>query len=72
MTEPQRAQRELPLYQCHKRVRALKIAAIDACIITPAEDGYAAFEVPWFAIGRTDLQKGFMAIVRAIARPETF
>lgn len=26
----------------------------------------------WLEIGRTDLQKGFMAIIRAIARPETF
>jgi len=26
----------------------------------------------WVAIGRTDLQKGFMALIRAIAKPETF
>jgi hypothetical protein len=26
----------------------------------------------WLAIARTDLQKGFMALVRAIARPEGF
>ena len=26
----------------------------------------------WLAIGETDLQKGFMAIVRSIARPTTF
>lgn len=26
----------------------------------------------WVAIGKTDLQKGFMALIRAIARPETF
>ena len=26
----------------------------------------------WLAIGRTDLQKGFMAVVRAIAKPTTF
>lgn len=26
----------------------------------------------WVAIGKTDLQKGFMAIIRGIARPETF
>jgi hypothetical protein len=26
----------------------------------------------WWAIARTDLQKGFMALVRSIARPETF
>lgn len=26
----------------------------------------------WVAIAKTDLQKGFMALIRAIARPETF
>jgi hypothetical protein len=26
----------------------------------------------WLAIGITDLQKGFMALIRAIACPETF
>jgi hypothetical protein len=26
----------------------------------------------WLAIGKTDLQKGFMAVVRSIAQPTTF
>jgi hypothetical protein len=26
----------------------------------------------WLAIARTDLQKGFMALIRSIAKPETF
>ncbi len=26
----------------------------------------------WFAIGRTDLQKGFMGLIRSIAKPTTF
>lgn len=26
----------------------------------------------WVAIARTDLQKGFMSLIRAIAQPETF
>lgn len=26
----------------------------------------------WLSIARTDLQKGFMALVRSIAKPETF
>lgn len=26
----------------------------------------------WLAIGRTDLQKGFMDVIRAIAKPTTF
>ncbi|HBR1355396.1 TPA: hypothetical protein L9L49_003915 [Klebsiella quasipneumoniae subsp. quasipneumoniae] len=26
----------------------------------------------WLAIGKTDLQKGFMAVIRSIAKPTTF
>jgi Ni,Fe-hydrogenase III large subunit len=26
----------------------------------------------WVSIGKTDLQKGFMALVRSVAQPETF
>lgn len=26
----------------------------------------------WIAIAKTDLQKGFMALVRAVAQPDTF
>ena len=26
----------------------------------------------WLAIGKTDLQKGFMAVIRSIAQPTTF
>jgi hypothetical protein len=26
----------------------------------------------WLAIARTDLQKGFMSLIRAIARPDSF
>lgn len=44
------AQREMPRYQCHKEVWALKIKNIEylsdgSVIITPAEDGYAPFKV---------------------------
>jgi hypothetical protein len=39
-------QRQLPRYQCHKKVWALKIAAINGTTITPADDGYASFEAP--------------------------
>lgn len=29
-------------------------------------------DVRWLSIGITDLQKGFMAVIRSIARPTTF
>lgn len=54
--------REMPRYKCHKEVWALKIAKIDhkpnpdetgksgassyGAVITPADEGYAPFEVP--------------------------
>ena len=37
--------RKMPRYQCHKQVHALKIAAFDGAIITPADEGYAPFVV---------------------------
>jgi hypothetical protein len=29
-------------------------------------------DLRWLAIGKTNLQQGFMAIIRSIAKPETF
>lgn len=29
-------------------------------------------DMRWWAIGKTDLQKGFMALTRAVAQPESF
>ena len=50
------ASRQMPQYQCHKKVWALGIAAIEinedrSATIAPADDGYAAFTTkpnfPW-------------------------
>lgn len=43
-------QREMPRYRCHKEVWALKIACLEGAdggewTVTPAEDGYAPFQV---------------------------
>ena len=47
-------EREMPRYECHKKVWALKIAAIEtredkSAVIAPADAGYGHFEVaaPW-------------------------
>lgn len=45
-----------------------KLSASDV-ILTPDADG---IDQRWLAIGRTDLQTGFMALIRSIARPTTF
>ena len=37
-----------------------------------AVNGLADVDQRWVAIARTDLQKGFMALIRAIARSTTF
>lgn len=37
-----------------------------------ADTGNHSIDLRWVAIGRTDLQKGFMALVRAVAQPESF
>ncbi|QUE99342.1 DUF7681 family protein [Klebsiella pasteurii] len=40
-----------------------------------AEFAQSNLQVPdkrWLAIGKTDLQKGFMAVIRSIAKPRTF
>lgn len=36
---------EMPRYKSHKTVWALKIAKVAGCTITPADPGYAPFEV---------------------------
>lgn len=40
-----------------------------------AEFAETSEQVPdgrWLSIGKTDLQKGFMAVIRSIAKPTTF
>jgi hypothetical protein len=41
----------------------------------PEQDGprtYPDVDQRWVSIGATDLQRGFMAVIRGIARPTTF
>jgi hypothetical protein len=39
--------------------------------VHPTDEG-PAIDRRWLAIGKTDLQRGWMSVVRAIARPTTF
>lgn len=43
MGATQKAQKEMPRYQCHKIVHALKIKSIHGGEIIPADDGFAPF-----------------------------
>lgn len=35
-------------------------------------EGDERYNQRWLAIGKTDLQKGFMSVVRSIAKPDSF
>lgn len=70
--------RELPRYQSHKKVWALKIAAIEfdidkakaedretdsSAIITPAEEGYGPFKVDYAYVSKHNPQVGGYYVV---------
>lgn len=38
----------------------------------PAPDSGYEVDLRWANIAKTDLQKGFMSLIRSVARPETF
>jgi len=53
--------------------KAMAVAVGDLCNkISTSPDADILVDMRWHAIGRTQLQQGFMALIRSIARPETF
>lgn len=69
---------EMPKYECHKKVWALKIASIvrdsevaqrenretdGSATITPADDGFAPFKVPHAYVRKHDPQPGGYYVV---------
>lgn len=36
------------------------------------KNGNLNLDLRWLAIGKTDVQKGFMALIRSVAQPSTF
>ena len=50
----------------------IKAKAIEIGELVKALEQNAWADKRWVAIGKTDLQTGFMALVRSIAKPETF
>lgn len=44
----------------------------ELCDKLVGKDGGSAPDQRWVDIGRTDLQKGFMALTRSIAKPDAF
>ena len=50
----------------------IKAKAIEIGELVKALEQKAWVDKRWVAIGKTDLQTGFMALVRSVAKPETF
>ena len=49
-----------------------KSIAVQVGILCDKVAGMSGVDSRWVAIAKTDLQKGFMALIRSIAKPETF
>ncbi len=67
--------RELNEFEINRMNQAKMLAEECRRMIDEWEKPTSNMEVPdprWLAIGKTDLQKGFMAIIRSVAKPETF
>lgn len=45
---------------------------LDGLKAVHSQTGNHAIDIRWLSIGQTDLQKGFMAIIRSIAQPTSF
>lgn len=53
-------------------INSAKEKAVEIGDICEAIGRTAGIDQRWLAIAKTDLQKGFMALIRSIAKPETF
>lgn len=53
-------------------INYVKTAANDIGAMLAEMRGFPGIDQRWLAIGSTDLQRGFMALTRAIAKPEGF
>lgn len=53
-------------------INQLKSVAVDVGNWVDRVKNYPDADQRWAAIAATDLQKGFMSLIRAVAKPETF
>lgn len=53
-------------------INTIKEIAVKVGAVVETLEQDESLDQRWIAIGKTDLQTGFMAITRAIAQPETF
>ena len=50
----------------------IKMAGEALGVLVDRLRGHSHLDQRWVSIGATDLQKGFMALTRAVAKPESF
>ena len=53
-------------------MNAIKTVGADVGRLVDAIAADATFDARWTAIARTHLQEGFMALTRAVAKPDSF
>jgi hypothetical protein len=53
-------------------INSIKQTAEEVGEIIDGMAGWSGADQRWLAIAKTDLQKGFMSLVRAVARPDSF
>lgn len=53
-------------------INSIKETAEEVGAIIEGMTDWDGADQRWVAIAKTDLQKGFMALVRAVAQPESF
>lgn len=53
-------------------INKIKDLAINVGSVIEGFEGEGYVDQRWLAIAKTDLQKGFMALTRSIAKPNTF
>ena len=63
--------RDLEQHEIDSMNKAKKLAVIVGELVEEMQ-GNPNLDQRWVAIAKTDLQKGFMALVRSIAKPESF
>lgn len=66
------SQTEIDLMNESKTLAAQVGEFIDKLENTNVERGAVVADVDWLMTAKTDLQKGFMALTRSIAKPESF
>lgn len=53
-------------------INKLKELAEEVGAVVESFNGAPSIDQRWLAIAKTDLQKGFMSLVRSVAQPTTF